>query len=70
MAVAAAQRALSDSGLETGASPTISPERFGCVFGSDYMLTMPEDFRQQLNVVVDRMGSLILNSGVPRVFLR
>ena len=31
MAVAAAQRALSDSGLETGASPTISPERFGCV---------------------------------------
>ncbi len=44
MAVAAAQRALSDSGLETGTSPTIAPERFGCVFGSDYMLTMPEDF--------------------------
>ena len=44
MAVAAAQRALSDSGLQTGASPSIPPERFGCVFGSDYMLTMPEDF--------------------------
>jgi 3-oxoacyl-[acyl-carrier-protein] synthase II len=44
MAVAAAQRALSDSGLVTGASPTVTPERFGCVFGSDYMLTMPEDF--------------------------
>ena len=35
MAVAAAQRALSDSGLQTGASPSITPERFGCVFGSD-----------------------------------
>jgi 3-oxoacyl-[acyl-carrier-protein] synthase II len=40
MAVAAAQRALHDSGA-AGHHP---PERFGCVFGSDYMLTLPEDF--------------------------
>lgn len=44
MAVAAAQRALAHSGLATGAEPTVSPERIGCVFGSDYMLTLPNDF--------------------------
>lgn len=41
MAVAAAQRALHDAG---GAATHHPPERFGCVFGSDYMLTLPEDF--------------------------
>jgi 3-oxoacyl-[acyl-carrier-protein] synthase II len=40
MAVAAAQRALDDS----AAAGHHAPERFGCVFGSDYMLTLPEDF--------------------------
>jgi len=42
MAVAAAQRALHDSRLL--GMPGLVPERFGCVFGSDYMLTLPEDF--------------------------
>jgi 3-oxoacyl-[acyl-carrier-protein] synthase II len=41
MAVAAAQRALHDCGI---APDQHRPERFGCVFGSDYMLTLPEDF--------------------------
>jgi 3-oxoacyl-[acyl-carrier-protein] synthase II len=41
MAVAAAQRALHDAG---DALVRHAPERFGCVFGSDYMLTLPEDF--------------------------
>ena len=41
MAVAAAQRALHDAGDAAAHHP---PERFGCVFGSDYMLTLPEDF--------------------------
>jgi 3-oxoacyl-[acyl-carrier-protein] synthase II len=41
MAVAAAQRALHDCG---GAAAHHPPERFGCVFGSDYMLTLPDDF--------------------------
>ena len=41
MAVAAAQRAISDAGLvEAG----VDPRRIGCVFGSDYMLTLPDDF--------------------------
>jgi 3-oxoacyl-[acyl-carrier-protein] synthase II len=43
MAVAAAQRALHHSGLFAGGTGP-QPERFGCVFGSDYMLTLPEDF--------------------------
>ncbi|MFM8415012.1 MAG: beta-ketoacyl-[acyl-carrier-protein] synthase family protein [Planctomycetota bacterium] len=41
MAMAAAQRALHDAGDAAAHHP---PERFGCVFGSDYMLTLPEDF--------------------------
>jgi len=41
MAVAAAQRALHDCG---DAAAHHAPERFGCVFGSDYMLTLPDDF--------------------------
>lgn len=42
MAVAAAQRALVSAGLADPA--TVPRERFGCVFGSDYMLTIPDDF--------------------------
>ena len=41
MGVAAAQLALQDAGFSAG---TIDPERCGCIFGTDYMLTMPEDF--------------------------
>jgi 3-oxoacyl-[acyl-carrier-protein] synthase II len=42
MGVAAAQRALSDAGL--GGSNALDPERAGVVFGTDYMLTLPDDF--------------------------
>ena len=41
MGVAAAQLALQDAQFHMGA---IDPERCGCIFGTDYMLTMPEDF--------------------------
>lgn len=41
MGVAAAQRAIGDAGLAPGAS---DPERSGVVFGSDYMLTAPDEF--------------------------
>jgi 3-oxoacyl-[acyl-carrier-protein] synthase II len=41
MGVAAAQRALHDAG---DVFAHHAPERIGCVFGSDYMLTVPEDF--------------------------
>ncbi len=41
MGVAAAQRALASAGWAAGG---FDPERSGVVFGSDYMLTLPEDF--------------------------
>jgi 3-oxoacyl-[acyl-carrier-protein] synthase II len=41
MAVAAAQLALADAGF---AEVSPSPERSGVVLGSDYMLTVPEDY--------------------------
>lgn len=42
MAVAAAQHAVGDAGF---AEEPMDPERSGVVFGSDYMLSPPEDFR-------------------------
>jgi 3-oxoacyl-[acyl-carrier-protein] synthase II len=41
MGVAAAQRAIADAGI---VADGFDPERAGVVFGSDYMLTMPEEF--------------------------
>jgi 3-oxoacyl-[acyl-carrier-protein] synthase II len=41
MGVAAAQRALADAGLAGGG---FDPDRGGVVFGSDYMITEPQDF--------------------------
>ncbi len=41
MGLAAAQRALASAGCGNGG---FDPERSGVVFGSDYMLTLPEDF--------------------------
>jgi 3-oxoacyl-[acyl-carrier-protein] synthase II len=49
MAVAAAQRALFDS----GALATLDPERFGVVLGSDYMLTLPEDYADGIRKCAD-----------------
>ena len=43
MAVAAAQLALADANA-TGEAEAFEPERVGVVLGSDYMLTMPEDY--------------------------
>jgi 3-oxoacyl-[acyl-carrier-protein] synthase II len=58
MAVAAAQRALHHSGLFAGdgAGPGPQPERFGCVFGSDYMLTLPDDFTASVARCRDAAG--------------
>jgi 3-oxoacyl-[acyl-carrier-protein] synthase II len=53
MAVAAAQRALHDGGFSPEAH---EPERFGCVFGSDYMLTLPEDFTASVAACRDEAG--------------
>jgi 3-oxoacyl-[acyl-carrier-protein] synthase II len=53
MAVAAAQRALHDG---TFVPEAHEPERFGCVFGSDYMLTLPEDFTASVAACRDDAG--------------
>jgi 3-oxoacyl-[acyl-carrier-protein] synthase II len=66
MAVAAAQRALHDAGDASAHHP---PERFGCVFGSDYMLTLPEDFTAGVAACRAADGSFDFNrwatNGVP-----
>jgi 3-oxoacyl-[acyl-carrier-protein] synthase II len=54
MGVAAAQRALADAGLAEG---KVDPERIGIVFGSDYMMTLPEDFTASILRCVDREGN-------------
>ena len=49
MAVAAAQHALVDAGGTAGTDP----ERFGVVLGSDYMLTLPEDYVDAIQKCAD-----------------
>ena len=46
MAVASAQQAIGDGGF---AETPMAPERSGVVFGSDYMLSPPEDFIAAMN---------------------
>ena len=54
MGVAAAQRALADTGLGDG---QVDPERIGVVFGSDYMMTLPEDFVAGIQRCIDERGN-------------
>src|SRR5215210_4707641 len=50
MAVAAAQLALADAGFAESPPP---PESSGVVLGSDYMLTMPEDYSAGMKKCAD-----------------
>ena len=43
MAVAAAQQAIADAGFASGSSGPMDPDTSGVVFGSDYMLSPPDD---------------------------
>lgn len=52
MAVAAAQHALADGGGLDGADP----ERIGVVLGSDYMLTLPDDYADAIRKCSDTGG--------------
>ena len=49
MAVASAQLAIANA----GASESFDPERVGVVLGSDYMLTMPEDYADAISKCAD-----------------
>ncbi len=70
MGVAAAQLALADAGLVVG-DGKYDPERTGCVFGADYMLTMPEEFSAGINRCRDREGHFDYNrwatEGMPQL---
>src|SRR5262249_34347258 len=50
MGVASAQRALHDAGITAG---KFAPERSGIVFGSDYMMSVPEDVSPGVQACVD-----------------
>jgi 3-oxoacyl-[acyl-carrier-protein] synthase II len=68
MAVAAAQQALSAAGLGGG---DFDPERAGVVFGSDYMLTAPDDFVAGIRRCIDEAGQFDMarwaTEGMPQV---
>jgi 3-oxoacyl-[acyl-carrier-protein] synthase II len=53
MGVAVAQLALSDAGLQTG---KIDPERIGISFGTDYMLSLPDEFNEGIRTCVNGEG--------------
>jgi 3-oxoacyl-[acyl-carrier-protein] synthase II len=69
MGVAAAQRALADAGV--AAPGSVDPDRAGVVFGSDYMLTAPDDFSAGIRHCVDEKGVFDFtrwgNEGLPQV---
>ncbi len=50
MGVAAAQRALHHAGLSPGA---YDPDRTGVVYGSDYIMTMPDEFTEGIRECLD-----------------
>ena len=53
MAVAAAEMAVTNAGFEPG---SLEPERSGIVLGSDYMLTLPEDYVDGIKKCTDESG--------------
>jgi 3-oxoacyl-[acyl-carrier-protein] synthase II len=53
MGVAAAQRALAHAGLIAG---TFDPIRTGIAFGSDYMLSVPDEFTEGIRECLDENG--------------
>ncbi len=53
MGIAAAQAAMRHAGLSRG---VYDPDRIGAVFGSDYMITLPEDFVDPCRQCVDESG--------------
>jgi len=63
MAVAAAQGALNDAGLALG---TFDPCRTGINFGSDYMLTQPEEFTEGILQCLDEDGQFEFSRWAPQ----
>ncbi len=68
MGVAAAQWALSDAKIKDG---SFDPDLAGVLFGSDYMMTMPEDFISGIQRCMDPEGKFDFNrwalEGMPQL---
>jgi 3-oxoacyl-[acyl-carrier-protein] synthase II len=68
MGIAASQRAMAHAGLTSG---TFDPLRAGIVFGSDYMVTTPEDFTEGIRQCLDAGGrfdfSCWATQGLPKM---
>ena len=67
MGVAAAQRALQDAGLKANGYDC---DRTGCVYGSDYIMTLPDEFTEGIRNCVDEEGfhfSRWAEHGLPKV---
>jgi len=68
MGVAAAQLALVDAGLGLGKA---DPDRIGISFGSDYMVTMPEEFTESVLQCLDESGEFVFSRwptlGMPKM---
>jgi 3-oxoacyl-[acyl-carrier-protein] synthase II len=66
--IAAAQLALTDSKLSLG---SVNLDRVGCVYGSDYMLTLPQEFTTGIRNCLDERGRFEFRSwaekGLPAV---
>jgi 3-oxoacyl-[acyl-carrier-protein] synthase II len=69
MGVASAQCALIDARLAVGKH--LDPERAGVVFGTDYMLTLPDDFTAGIQRCIDEQGNFDFTrwapDGIPQV---
>lgn len=67
MGVAAAQKAIADAGLLAHCDP----DRTGCVFGADYILTTPDEFAEGVRHCLDEQGQFQFNrwaeDGMPQV---
>jgi 3-oxoacyl-[acyl-carrier-protein] synthase II len=68
MGVAAAQLAIHDGRLTAG---SYMPQRAGCVYGADYMLTMPDEFSAGIEKCRDGEGRFVYNrwatDGMPQL---
>jgi 3-oxoacyl-[acyl-carrier-protein] synthase II len=68
MGVAAAQLAIADAGLDLEACDR---DRVGCIYGSDYIMTQPEEFAAGVRACVDQQSRLHVDwwaeKGMPQV---
>ena len=68
MGVAAAQLALSDAGLAAG---DYDPDRTGAIYGTDYIMTMPEEFSSGIQNCLNDQGQFEFErwaeEGLPKV---